>query len=138
MVAYPKHGARCRADHGDVDGLPISVFDGVRNEVADDLIEPEAIPSAEHGACRIASNGGRLLRLVVDEAADDFAGERDELELFAFEPKSAGRDARDVEQLVDQSLEPASVALDFAEAIAQLAQVVGLPLVEEALQAARL
>src|SRR5262245_20189988 len=98
------------------DGTALSVLDGIREEVGDDLIEPAAVPDA--GTRRLRhDHQQRVLTLgFVGETLAHVANELREIHGFGFENEPSGGDVSDVEQRVDEPAQPVRLGQGLLDA----------------------
>src|SRR5690606_32417377 len=80
-------------------------FDGVGEQVADHLIDTQAIPLTDHGPLAAEAQRDPLLAGVLLAALDDVANHLGEVDRLRLEHQAPPRDAGDVEQARHQTLQ---------------------------------
>ena len=107
----------CVSRAADRDGPRRPEFDGIGDEVRQDLIEPRSIPDPDDGRVRVDRHRGVGAGEVHLEALDHLARERAELDLGPLERQLAALEARDVEQIGDERAQ--AVGLPMARAVSR-------------------
>ena len=102
---------------GDLDRLAGTVLDGVREQVGDHLIEATGIPGP-HGPLRPRTSSTQPRRCASSpRRVRTSSTTADQIDLLDLQLQPAGRDARHVEQLVDQVVEPRRLGVDPLRAL---------------------
>ena len=99
----------------DVDRLAVPVLDRVRDQVRHDLLEPLAIPAADGALPRVDGQPAAEARRLVDEPRADLARDLGQIDRVDLELELAGRQARDVEQVVDEAAQARRLRVDLLD-----------------------
>ncbi len=117
MVVDRQDGAVARHVDGDLDRLAGPVLDGVGEQVGDHLVEAARIPGADRPFQAPDVEHAAASQRLVAQARPDLADHRHQIDLFDLQLQPAGRDARHVEELVDEVIEPRCLGVDPLRAL---------------------
>ena len=116
------------ASSADVDRLAVAVLDGVRDQVGDHLVEAALVPAADDrrvGAWTFSVEPTRAASSLKRGA--DLVDDLREVDRLDVQLEAPGGDARDVEQLVDQAVQPRRLRVDLLDLGDQARAAVAAP-----------
>src|SRR5262249_55526580 len=99
-------GALAVAADRDLDRLTLPILDGVGDEVGQDLVEARATPHPRQRRRRLQRERHALPAGLFAQARHHVARDLDEIDALDLQLEPAHADARDVEERVDELLEP--------------------------------
>ena len=101
----------------DGDRLAISVFDGVREHVRHDLLDPKTIPAAHDRFSNVEPDlaCGEITAELIEDHLDNLS----QVDVLRLEDDRSRRDARDVEQVIEQACEATDLKVGLADSIAE-------------------
>src|SRR5688572_29159537 len=104
MISHGEHGAGFpSAFDADVNGLAISILDGVRQKVREHLLDPKSVPQTIRRRAELHRSLTSRRFELSPMSFDDVAHELAEVHASLIDREPAGIDARDVEHVVNEA-----------------------------------